>query len=258
MLEEQPLSAPPVWSEKFRVRFYEAQPGGLLGPAGLANYLQEAAANHAAALDVSIDRLASDGLGWGLVRLFMRLDSPPRTGQEIEVRTWPSDTARVAVIRDFQVLDADGRQLASAVSQWVTFDLAGRKVARLPDYIVDRCRLDVPPSLGFKTRTVKMDPGEEHEVLSFRARPGDLDGNGHVNNAFLINWITSTAPLDNGRRPLNMDIMFRAECRQGQKAASMVRSGKETNQSHHRLIRVEDGRELARAVIGWTDNPQAA
>lgn len=240
---------PPVWEEPFRVRFYEAGPGGLLGPAGLANYLQEAAALHAQALGVSINRLNEAGLGWGLVRLWLEMARPPRTGQRIKVRTWPSTSGRLALNRDFEVLDEAGNRLARAVSRWVTIDLASRRAARLAEFITAAFVLDTPPCQGFPSKNVA-EPDGAGEVRRFMARPGDLDSNGHVNNAHLISWAEAAGPFGPEFRPIELDMAFKAECRQGDEVISLSRKN-EDDRAGHRLVRASDGATLAVAASRW-------
>ncbi|HRT70299.1 MAG TPA: thioesterase, partial [Syntrophales bacterium] len=48
-----------IWTEGHKVRSYEADPHGNITVLSLYNYLQEAAANHARALGVSIHEIIS-------------------------------------------------------------------------------------------------------------------------------------------------------------------------------------------------------
>jgi hypothetical protein len=61
-----------------RVAFPEVGPSGRLGLVPLADHLQEAAAEDARHLGVSIDRLAGLGLGWVMSRLVIRIERWPR------------------------------------------------------------------------------------------------------------------------------------------------------------------------------------
>ena len=205
-----------------------------------ANYLQQAADDHAASLGVSSERLARRGLGWVLARQLLQIQRFPKVGDQVLVETWPSHRARQVFHRDFTMTDEDGGRFAVATSAWALFDLAERKAVTSPSRLADSVRYDPVRAARFATRTVVRLRVHDWErpVLP---RWIDLDLNGHVNNAQLIGWVLEALPravLEKGCLR-EIDAVFRSECRLEDEVLS-------------RAARVAtDGREIVRAETLW-------
>lgn len=102
-------NAPPSWTDRFRVRSYEMDRLGSARTSTITNYLQEAAANHAAALGWAITTAAEQQKeNWMLVRLQVRLERWPEWRDDVEVETWPSGVEGLLAFREFLVRDGKG------------------------------------------------------------------------------------------------------------------------------------------------------
>jgi acyl-CoA thioesterase FadM len=235
----------------FTVHSYDADAFGVLAPAALAGYLQEAAGRSADSLGFGFADLNRSGLTWVLARQQVQLDAAVLLGETLEVQTWPSGVDRLAALRDFRLLRG-GAEVGRALTTWFAIDVATRRPVR-PDRIFPQSRLaqsaHVLP-LGHPA------PGtlSAHDVeRRFQVRFADIDANLHVTNSSYVAWALEA--LDEGTwrgsRLTSIDVQFLAECTLGAYVrcrSTAVGDGERL----HAIVREEDGKELARAHTTWT------
>jgi acyl-ACP thioesterase len=234
-----------------RVAFHEVGPAGCLGLVPLANHLQEAAAEHARHLGVSISRLAEAGLGWVMTRLLIRMERWPLCGETIHIETWPSKRVGHLFYREFRLRDGSNLFVGAASSSWALFDVHARQVATTPKWLEEAVPWDREEAVGFEHAAVPRIAIASYE-RSVVPRLSDLDINGHVNNAQLLGWTLEALPREvSGERVLReIDVQFRHECRLDDQVASRAEA-KNADVFHHNVIRVDAGRELVRARSLW-------
>jgi medium-chain acyl-[acyl-carrier-protein] hydrolase len=261
-----------LYVQSFTVRTYEVDAAGLLAPHTLCDFLQEVAGTHAATYGLSVEDLLARNLTWVLSRLRVRVSRLPASGERIEIRTWPSGSDRLFALRDFQVMDSEGREIAAAVSAWLILDVAARKPVRpqtvvtLPDatkvaraFAADMERLPgldgQAPAPGKSQPTGEAPaPGEAHPAARFPVRFSDIDLNRHVNNASYVQWVAESvgAEVLQAFRLSALDIDFLSETVYGDVViARALRGGDSSPGFLHSLAREGDGKEIARARTGW-------
>lgn len=237
----------------FTVRYYEVGPSRLVRPATLLDYLQEAAAEHAALLQIGVQALHHRDLTWVLSRLRLTVVRYAGVGETMLVRTWPSTRGSLSSYREFEVLDRTGEIVARATTAWVLFDLLRRRPVRLakvlPDFSLDprRAIADDFPSLPR--------PESSGRGLSFSVRQGDLDMNHHVNNAVYVGWALESAPEEVAQAlvPVDIEVAYRAEALAGDTvlARCVPAHGAAPGRYLHEIIRQKDDMELARLRVSW-------
>jgi acyl-CoA thioesterase FadM len=206
---------------RFSVRGYDCGYGGPLKVFALANFFQEAAGEHAALLGIGMAALAPQGRTWMLSRMDIRVDASPEPGDLVEVKTWPAGTKGIFALRDLILSDAaSGAVLARAVYAYLVVDLAARRPLR-----PDRCfGAELPfgadphpvPDFDFSIPSAADLPGESQagEAFSMQATGRHIDYNGHVNNAFIVDWLADAVPRSRrkeGGRIASMKVEFSAE-----------------------------------------------
>jgi len=234
----------------FTVHSFDADAFGLLAPAALAGYLQEAAGRSAAALGWSLAELNRRGLTWVLVREQMVLDEPLRLGDSLEVETWPSGLDRLAALRDFRICRG-GVEVGRALTTWFALDVATRRPVRPATILPERFHVQaghVLPAGAAPIPTL----GEPSIDRRFQVRFADIDANLHVTNASYVAWALEAVDEATwrGERVSAIDVQFVAECNLG--ASVRSRSVAEGAGGRlHAIVREEDGKELARARTTW-------
>jgi len=234
----------------FTVHSFDADAFGLLSPAALAGYLQEAAGRSADALGFGIAALNARGLTWVLARQRLVLDAPIRWGDSLVVETWPSGLDRLAALRDFR-LWRDGAEVGRALTTWFVMDLATRRPSR-PDRILPPERhAQVEHVLPLVTAALPA-PAAPGIDKRFQVRFADIDANRHVTNASYIAWALEAVeePAWQAQRLASLDVQFLAETTWGHFVRS--RSAPDGEGARlHAVVREEDGKELARARTTW-------
>ncbi len=230
---------------RFPVRVYEAGPDGRASLPTLANWLQQAAAEHADALGLGMARMAEARLFWVMARQYLELTELPPAEETVTVETWPQAMQRGAFRRRYRVTGADGRGLAEAVALWMVFDPETRAAVPAPDWMAARVTFDGGEPLEFPTRSIPAlrEPTRRSAILT---RASDLDANGHVNNAHLMAWLLEPLAGPDGGPvvPRRLDVLFRAEVAAGRTLAA--RAG-ELEPGRWRLsLEDDEGREYAR------------
>ena len=148
---------------RFAVPFHEPGPDGKIGIVPLANYLQQAAGEHAEQLGIGAADLAQRDLYWVLTRQFIRIARLPAAREEIIVNTWPSRRPRQLFFRDFRVTDPNGELVATATSAWALIEGSARKAIRGPSWLIERIVHDDVRAAEFPTRAIPRRQAHELE-----------------------------------------------------------------------------------------------
>ncbi len=244
------------------VRTYECGPDGMATMASVCNWLQEAASLNAEALAFSKSNFAAAGenISWVLTRLKVRMSRFPRWGETVSILTFPRGGRRITAERDFALTGEGGEELGRATSEWMLIDLASRKVVAIPEGVFAAANTVRKPVFGDETfAKLRWDCREmAGDALSFRARRGDIDLNGHVNNVHYVEWLMEGRP-ETAAPCHELDIVFKSETLAGEEVrVESVET--EPNVFVHRVY-APDGHDhaLARTAaipsMGKTDMP---
>ncbi len=251
-----PQGHPPseFWVEDHVIRSYEVDPRGKLTVVSFCNYMQEAAANHAHALGVSIHQLLHQNVTWVLSRLALRIHSCPEWGETIRVQTWPSGTRGPFSLRDFRLTGGDNRPLGESVTAWLLIDTKTRLPLRRVPFVSERLpHVKAEHPLAHDLGKLPGLDGHDHEQ-TFRVRHGDLDLNRHVNNVCYIEWVMESFPLDilDNAVLTDMEVNYIAEAFSGERvlARCLKLEGKGLS-FLHAISREGNGQELLRAKTAW-------
>lgn len=236
--------------EPFPVHASDADAFGLLTAPALAGYLQEIAGHHAEALGVGIEALRARGLAWVLGRQRLEAAAPVRSGDRLEIETWPSGADCVAALRDF-VVSRGGEEVARASTVWFVMDLARRRPVRLDRVLDQRFRERPPRSVAPPADRLEA-AGEGGRERRFSIRYLDIDANQHVTNASYLAWALEAVPEEVWRtcRLAALETHYLAECRYGSAILSRAVPAGERD-FRHAVVREEDGKELARLWTRW-------
>jgi acyl-ACP thioesterase len=240
-----------MWQETFRVRFFDAEPGGEASIPALCRFMEEAAHRQTESLGVSIGQVRESLRMWVLTRFALQVSGLPRIDDEVVVQTWASDrTSGIRAYRDFRMLDGAGKLLAQAASLWLLLDLKTRRPVRLPESVLIMREPERVGEAAVDTETLlppKICSCEEH----FKVRWGDLDENGHANNLRYIEWIVETVPVSRRRdhRLTRLDVQFLNEVLLAEIVHSV--SGESAADQYAHSLTAADGRVLGLAHTGW-------
>ncbi|HET7838159.1 MAG TPA: acyl-ACP thioesterase domain-containing protein [Rectinemataceae bacterium] len=210
MVIVQPLSL------EFEVRGFDCGYGGPLRLLSLANFFQETAGEHADQIGYGVGKLLAEGRTWMLSRIDLRIDDLPRAGERVRVMTQPAGTERLFALRDLAMTGSDGRSLARAVYAYLVVDLATRRLMRPDRLFGEAIPVGAAPH-PLSGHLFDLPPAAATEVsFAQRAWARHIDHNGHVNNAWLLDWLADAAPEDQRPvAPMAMRVEFLAEALEG-------------------------------------------
>jgi medium-chain acyl-[acyl-carrier-protein] hydrolase len=243
-----------TYRQGMAIRSYETDPLGRIQVPILCKLLQEVAVTHADLLGVAVETMAERGTAWVLSRLDLTLDRWPKANEELVVTTWPEAMNRLLVERRFTVSDANEAVIGSVSTLWCVLDLSRRRPVRLPSEAWDRFDEHDIGSEPEKGQPIGV-PEEVEQTLEFTVRRSDLDAADHVNNTSYVEWAIEAVPtrIWSTADITRLEIQFVSECHHGQTVVSesqTVNLG-DRFEIHHRLVRHEDGQEVARARTLW-------
>jgi len=244
------------------IRGYDCGYGGPLRPFALANFFQEAAGDHAAKLGIGMEALFALGRTWMLSRIDIEVERLPETGEKVVVRTWPFGTERIFALRCMELLDSQGRRMAGALYNYFIYDINIARPLRPERILNPGLRVDRPlpyadlsPGLhepGLFPVELRGKPEDSGWVQAFSldVAPRHIDNNGHVNNAYFINWLCDAVPPEARGSGLakRIKVDFVSEAKLGDHLAACWR--KNDSGGFHSVI-LRDSQIIARALTRW-------
>lgn len=139
----------------------------------IARWLQDVA--YADLIDAGFDRSGA----WIVRRVRLRVESFPRFGEPVVMRTFCSGIGRFSAERRTTVRGASA--IVDAVALWVWIDDRGRP-GRFPDHFVALYG-ESAAGRGAPTRLRHPEPVDDGERAGWSFRAADVDVAGHVNNS---------------------------------------------------------------------------
>jgi len=203
------------------VKCYEVDSAQRLKPTAFMDMAQEMAYQAAAAMKFGYDELIVKNMAWVLSRMRFRFLKAPVWGDEIEIRTWHRGAFGPFFVRDFEVLDKDGRRMIEATSSWVIIDVDSRSMAR-PEEVLPKEDTSCPDyAIETPAGKVMMPRGVEPElVTTHKVAYSDIDLVGHTNNARYVAWALDCLDyVEAGIQVDEVEIVFHHEARPGEEIA---------------------------------------
>ena len=200
------------------VKCYEVDSAQRLKPTAFMDMAQEMAYQAAAAMKFGYDELIVKNMAWVLSRMRFRFLKAPVWGEEVEIRTWHRGAFGPFFVRDFEVLDKEGRRMIEATSSWVIIDVDSRRMAR-PEEVLPKEDTSCPDfAIESPAGKVMMPRGVEPElVTTHKVAYSDIDLVGHTNNARYVAWALDCLEYgEAGIQVEEVEIVFHHEARPGE------------------------------------------
>ena len=181
---------PLVHEARYRVRFDEAGPDGLLRSSGLMRYAQDVAWQHSTALGFGRDWYLERGLTWLVRSAELEVLAAIPMGVDVVAETRVVGQRRVWARRRGEFRGADGGLVAWVHTDWVMIDARGA-LTRIPDIFGEAFR--IPEAAGQIHRVVLPATPDGAARRSFAVRQHELDPMAHANNAVYLDWLEEAA-----------------------------------------------------------------
>ena len=129
-----------------------------------------------------------DNYGWIVSKMRVKIHHPSYIEETIKMRTWVTKGTHVVYPRQFEILNENGEVVLEATSNWTLLDLVRRRIA-MPKRVGLSFPEDVPENGNIDIETNFDDESDFEFVEKRQVRYGDIDVNGHLNNARYIEWM---------------------------------------------------------------------
>ena len=189
---------------------------GRISVSSMFDVILGAAGEDAHSRGFGVEALAKNNYGWVLSRICFELDYLPREYSDFTIYTWISDYNRLSSTRNFELVDAEGREFGRAVSQWCMIDFDTRMPADMNTMAkAHEGNMVDAPSPCERSRRLAAVEGEP--LLQHRVAYSDIDFNRHMNTMRYIAIVFDSMPIEvpETLQALRMDINFMREARYG-------------------------------------------
>jgi acyl-ACP thioesterase len=173
--------------------------------------LQEAAIAHANRHDVGTRAVATSGESWVLNRIAVRIHRYARYEEPLRIETWSSGIRSFKGHRDFRVFDRAGELVIAGSSLWLYVSLATKSIVRVPREVAERfpARTENVFCPELETLAFPAAGSVDAKTIPVSVRYGDIDANGHVNNAIYLDYLqTALAQAGRPARPGEVRLKF--------------------------------------------------
>ena len=151
--------------------------------------LQRTALHHSEAVGLGSESMLASGAVWILNRMRVDIFRMPRYRETVTLRTWHKGSAGFRAGRDF-LLFCGEEHVAAATSQWLYFDLARKRITKIPPDVSQPYTDEVEEALEPGAIDFAVDKTfEPQQMLTLTTRAGDYDPNGHVNNTIYLDYL---------------------------------------------------------------------
>ena len=205
--------------QNFEIPSFSTDAAWRLKPSAFMNLAQEAAGNHAVHLGFGYDDLITDNTVWVLSRMNVKFIDTPRWRDEVTFTTWHKGLNRLFFLRDFVMVDKEGRERVKATTSWLVLDLESRSMVRDPRLLEEGTvcsenAIEDPADKIRMPRGIEAEPVYEH-VVGY----SDVDMVGHANNAMYMQWAMDAVEygLVSSRPLKEFTINFNKEIKAGEK-----------------------------------------
>lgn len=180
-----------LYETAITLRAHEADFCGFWRPSAIHLAMQEAAEAHACRLGAGWEALRAKKLAWVLAKSCVEMDSYPRFGQTVRLRTWPGKTRHQIFPRYFEFETDSGEPLGRAATAWALLDTETRRMAAGAGLEIETNDTR-PAPLGMPRAPRALDAPAQQSVR--RVAYEDLDINGHMNNTRYVDWLCDALP----------------------------------------------------------------
>ncbi len=241
------------YEEAFYIRTYEIDNQKKATIPALVRLMQEAAMQNVMKLKLSIWDMEEHHISWVLLRKDLRINRLPNLGETINVTTQPTGFEKFFAYRDFRIFDQQGELLLYSSSTWLLMNTQSRKMARIPEFIMEYAAQMPPIEDCLPRPDSKFPPFEKIDFVDdFRVSWHHLDFNQHLNNTQYIAWMLDTIPfelLQTGDLQ-QFEIQYRHECKHEDQLLAQTQQLSD-HSFLHRLIHQHNQQEVALARSTW-------
>lgn len=240
-----------VYSMQHEVLYYEADVTGKLSLPMIFNLAVLSSTQQSVDLGVGPDYAHANGVGWIILQHVVDIKRRPKIGEKVALETLAKEFNPFFAKRLYRIVDEAGNELVSIDALYALIDMEKRKMARIPQEMVDAYEPE-------RVKKILRQPEPDRMIgdipvdfdQQYAVRYLDIDSNRHVNNSKYFDWmqdVLGPAFLET-HEPTHLNIKYEHEVLLG----DMIRSEAQIMEDKS-VHRIWSGDTLsAEAHIDWT------
>lgn len=236
----------------YRLRSAECDRNNQIRLRSLFNLFQDIADLHAEKLGLGYNFCVENFMTWVGTNYHIKINQLPVRDEEFILKTWPTASSGITAIRDFELVNKEGKGLIQASSSWALIDLNRKRPVSIQKYMGD---LTLLSERAIEGDLKKIDLPEIFDT-SFNEviRLDDIDINQHVNNAvypsFLMDGLEETFIKENHLTELWLQFKKSASIENKVAISSKIID----NASYHLVYNPDTQEEYVRMNALWQKN----
>ena len=202
-----------MYSIESRIRYSETDKNEELTLPAIIDYFQDVAIFHSEDIGAGGRALKEFGQAWVLSSWQIEIEKLPVYAQRVKISTMPYEFKGVTGNRNCLISDEDGNIMVKANSVWAYMDMIKQRPVRVPDFVLERFRLEERLEMDYKPRHIQL-PDEDGEILEpIKVERQHLDSLGHVNNGQFVKLALSCRKKTG--RVRNLRVEYKTQAHEG-------------------------------------------
>lgn len=181
-----------IYTYQTHIRYDDIDSTLQLSLRGAMGLMQEAAILHSSLSGYSIMDVEHTHLSWVLVQWRIRMVGSAAWNEQVTVHTWPATMERLKSMRNFEIRNTKGEQIAIGESVWVLVNADTGRTARITPEVA--AAYDLTDRFLFDDPTPSLPAGEGVLTHTDYALHRDIDTNHHVNNRVYLDYAREALP----------------------------------------------------------------
>ncbi len=181
-----------VFFKKSQIYFYDCDYKKRAKLSTINKLFSEIAGEAYAQTGMTHQYLLEKGYAFLLSKISIAFKRLPEESEIVTVATWERGNKGASFIRDFEMFDEEEKLICDAHSEWIVVNPQTRQIIRPSLFDGPRILLPDREASAPDCKRLKLSEGTEVEKRSIRY--SDIDGNGHVYNAFYADFVVDALP----------------------------------------------------------------
>ena len=209
-----------IFEYKTRVDIGKVNANAEVTNKGMLALLENVACMHSDKAGFGIREIPTTHLSWVQLNWRVHIIRRLKYGEEITIRTWARDCSRAITLRDFEVLDNEGKTVCIATTRWTLTNIDTQSITKITEDIIreyDPETYTIMPDFEFKKLK---EPENFTNEYVYTTQRRDIDVNKHVHNLNYLDFAYEALPEEIYEETLsndfnNIEIMYKNAVRFG-------------------------------------------
>lgn len=239
-----------IFEYKTRVDIEKVDSTGQVTNKGILALLENVACMHSDKAGYGLCEIPYTHLSWVQLNWRVTIIRRLKYGEEITIKTWARESSKVCTLRDFEVLDKDGKQVCIATTRWTLTNIDTLSITKITDDIISKYEPDsksIMPDFEFKKL---QEPSVFYNEYIYSTQRRDIDVNKHMHNLNYLDLAYETLPEDIyfNTEFNNIEIMYKKAIKLGDTSKCLYSFN---NDKHTIVIKSLDEKDLHCIVNLW-------